>query len=60
MAVPAAPSPQTPAVTVQVPPGAGPGQTMQFQLADGRVERCVIPAGVAAGGTFLYQPAGMV
>ena len=33
---------------------------MQFQLADGRVERCVIPAGVAAGGTFLYQPAGMV
>jgi len=39
-------------VTVTVPPGAKPGETTTFTLADGRKIEAVIPPGVAHGAPF--------
>ena len=39
-------------VTIEIPPGASAGQTIEFQLADGRVANATVPAGKGPGSTI--------
>ena len=40
---------------VSVPPGAGPGTTLQVQAPTGEVVRAQVPQGIPAGGAFTVQ-----
>ena len=39
-------------VTIEIPPGASAGQTIEFELADGRVANATVPAGKGPGSTI--------
>ena len=44
--------PDTEQVTIEIPQGASEGQTIEFQLADGRVANATVPAGKGPGSTI--------
>jgi hypothetical protein len=58
--VPAVQQPAGTPMAVTVPPGHGPGMTIQVQSPSGQILQVVIPQGVAEGGQFIANVPSMV